>query len=143
VSAQYGALAPHLNLGYQWNGESTHAGNVRTGEKADLPDRFTYAIGTDISVNSRLSLVFDILGAHVVDSPRLSTFQSEITGPFGSRTLGDLRFDTASYWSTSGAFGLKANVGPQLLLNLNLRFALDNSGLTDRLAPLVGLEWAF
>jgi hypothetical protein len=143
MSAQYGAIAPHLNLGYQWNGESVLAGDVRNGEKADLPDRFTYAVGTDVSVNSRLSIVFDIIGARVFDSPRLSTFQSDISGPFGSVSLGDLRFDTASYWSTSGAFGMKANVAPQLLLNLNLRFALDNSGLTDRLAPLVGLEWAF
>jgi hypothetical protein len=143
ISAQYGAIAPHANLGYQWNGESVLAGNVRTGEQADLPDRFTYAIGTDVSVNQRLSIVFDILGARVFDSPRLSTFQSVIDGPFGSVSLGDLRFDNASYWSTSGAFGVKANVAPQLLLNLNLRFALDNSGLTDRLAPLVGLEWAF
>ena len=143
VSAQYGAVAPHANFGYQWNGKSVLAGNVRAGEEADLPDRFTYAVGTDVSVNPRLSIVFDIIGARVFDSPRLSTFQSVIAGPFGSVSLGDLRFDTASYWSTSGAFGIKANVAPQLLLNLNLRFALDNSGLTDRLAPLVGLEWAF
>lgn len=143
MSAQYGAVAPHANFGYQWNGESVLAGDVRSGEKADLPDRFTYAVGTDISVNPRLSIVFDVMGARVLDSPRLSTFQSVIEGPFGAVSLGDLRFDTASYWSTSGAFGIKANVAPQLLLNMNLRFALDNSGLTDRLAPLVGIEWAF
>ena len=143
LSAQYGAIAPHVNLGYQWNGESVLAGNVRTGERADLPDRFTYAIGADVSLNPRLSLVFDVIGARVYDSPRLSTFESTVSGPFGSVTLGDLRFDNASYWSSSGSFGMKANVAQQLLLNLNLRFALDDSGLTDRLAPLIGLEWAF
>jgi hypothetical protein len=30
-----------------------------------------------------------------------------------------------------------------VLINFNLRFALDNSGLTDRVSPLIGAEVAF
>ena len=45
--------------------------------------------------------------------------------------------------SNSGAIGFKANVAPKLLINFNLRFAIGENGLADRVAPLVGFEWAF
>lgn len=142
-SASYRALAPHANVAYQWNGRSLLAGDIRAGRKADLPDSFIYAIGSDVSVNARLSLVADVIGQRVISSPRLSTFDFLATGPAGSVQLRDLRFQTASYWATTGAVGLKANVAPRLLINFNMRFAIGNSGLTDRLAPLIGAEWAF
>ena len=143
LSTAAGVFAPHLNLAWQWNGRSVLAGNVRTGTKGDLPDQFTYAIGTDVSVNSRMSLVFDLLGTRVIDSPRLATFDFTAEGPFGSVPLRDLAFHTESYWAAHAAIGLKANVAPRVLVHFNMRFALDHSGLTDRLAPLLGLEWAF
>jgi hypothetical protein len=142
-SASYRALAPHANLAYQWNGRSLLAGDVRTGRKADLPDQFVYAVGTDVSVNARLSLVMDVIGQRIMNSSRLSTFDFLATGPAGSAALRDLRFENASYWATNGAIGLKANVAPQLLINFNMRFAMGKNGLTDRLAPLIGAEWAF
>jgi len=57
--------------------------------------------------------------------------------------LPDIRFETDSYWSTSAALGFKANIAPKLLLNFNLRFSVGENGLTDRVAPLLGFEWAF
>jgi hypothetical protein len=30
-----------------------------------------------------------------------------------------------------------------MLITFNLRFAIGEGGLTDRLSPLVGMEWAF
>jgi hypothetical protein len=142
-SGTFGNVAPHANLGYQWNGRSKLAGDVRTGEKRGLPDQFLYAAGTDISVNPRLSLVLDLVGQRVMNSPRLSTFAFLATGPAGAVALRDLRFENASYWGSSGAVGMKVNVAPRVLINFNLRFALDNSGLTDRVAPLIGTEFAF
>jgi hypothetical protein len=29
------------------------------------------------------------------------------------------------------------------LVNFNLRFAIRGAGLTDRITPLLGMEWAF
>ena len=143
MSASYGAASPHVNIAYQWNGRSVLAGDAREGIKADLPDQFVYAAGTDVSVNERLSLVFDVLGQRVLQSPRLSTFDFEAVGPVSTVTLQDLRFDTASFWTTSGAAGLKANLASRVLVNFNLRFAIGGHGLTDRITPLLGLEWAF
>src|SRR5262245_25763738 len=72
-SAAWGAFAPHANVGYQWNGKSVLAGSVVDDVKADLPDQFVYALGTDLSVNERFSVVVDWLGQRVLDSPRLLT----------------------------------------------------------------------
>ncbi|HEY0876311.1 MAG TPA: hypothetical protein VGD94_22750 [Vicinamibacterales bacterium] len=142
-STSFGPFAPHANIGYQWNGESVIAGDVRAGMKADLPDRFLYALGSDLSLNDRFSIVGDLTGQRVIDSPRLLTRTSTITGPAGSVTLPDIRFESASYWVHNGAVGFKANLAPRLLLNFNLRFAIGENGLSDRIAPLLGFEWAF
>ena len=142
-SASTGAVAPHVNVAYQWNGKSLLAGDVAERRKADLPDQFVYALGSDFSVNSRFSLVLDLLGQRVINSPRISTFPFTATGPFGSVALEDVTFNSTSYWTSNGSIGVKANLAPRLLINFNLRFALNNAGLTDRLTPLIGGEWAF
>lgn len=142
-SAQMRAFAPHANAAYQWNGESLIGGNVREGVKEDLPDQFTYALGGDVLVAPRLSMILDVFGQRVVSSPRLVAITSTRTGVAGSVTLDDIRFVSESYWTSSGSFGLKANLMSRMLVTFNLQFALADGGLTDRLSPLVGLEWAF
>jgi hypothetical protein len=142
-SSQMGAFAPHVNAAYQWNGKSLIGGNVREGVKGDLPDQFTYAIGGDVLVAPRLSVIVDLFGQRVVSSPRLIAVESTRSGVAGSVTLDDIRFVNESYWTSSGSFGLKANLLSRMLLTFNLQFAIADGGLTDRLSPLVGMEWAF
>ena len=142
-STSFDRFAPHANIAYQWNGESLIAGDVEAGTKGDLPDNFAYAVGSDFSVTDRFSIVVDIAGQRVLDSPRLLTRETTATGPAGSVTLPDIRFETASYWVSSGALGFKANVARSVLINFNLRFNMGNNGLSDRVAPLLGFEWAF
>jgi hypothetical protein len=142
-STSIGAFAPHANVAYQWNGESIIAGDVRSGVKADLPDRFIYVLGSDLGVTDRFSIVVDLAGQRVLDSPLLLTRDTTASGAGGTVTLPDIRFETDSYWSTSAALGFKANIAPKLLLNFNLRFSVGENGLTDRVAPLLGFEWAF
>jgi hypothetical protein len=142
-SASIGAIAPHANVSYQWNGESLIAGSVRDNRKADLPDQFAYALGADVLVAPRLSVVVDLFGQRVIDSPRLAEITSTRTGVAGSVTLPDIQFVSESYWTAAGSFGLKGNVASRMLVTFNLRFAMTDGGLTDRLSPLLGVEWAF
>ncbi len=142
-SASYRAFAPHVNIAYQWNGRSVLAGDVHENVKAPLPDLFTYAAGGDLSLNNRFSIIVDVLGQRVLNSPRLSTYTLDASGAAGSASLPDIRFSTGSYWSTDGAVGFKANVAAKVLVAFNLRFNIVNNGLTDRIAPLLGVEWAF
>ena len=142
-STSLGAFAPHANVAYQWNGESLIAGNVRENQKADLPDQFTYAFGADVLVAPRLSVILDLFGQRVIDSPRMVSTTSVRTGAAGSVTLDDIQFISESYWSAAGSFGMKGNVASRMLVTFNLRFALTDGGLTDRLSPLLGVEWSF
>jgi len=142
-SGSFRALTPHVNVAYQWNGKSLLAGDVDERRKADLPDQFIYAAGTDLTVTQKFSLILDLLGQRVINSPRISTLPFTARGPFGSVALQDITFTSTSYWMTNGSVGIKANLAPRLLINFNMRFALNNNGLTDRLTPLVGAEWAF
>jgi hypothetical protein len=119
------------------------AGDVRTGQKADLPDQFSYALGADIVLGSRLSAIADLFGQRVINSPRLSSRITTRTGVAGTATLPDISFTSESYWASAASFGLKGNLAPRMLMVFNLRFALGDSGLTDRMSPLVGVEWAF
>jgi hypothetical protein len=143
VSAAFGPFAPHANIGYQWNGESVLAGDVRAGIKANLPDQFQYAAGTDLAINPRFSMVFDLLGQRVLNSPQLSVYTLNATGAAGSASLPDIRFSTASYWVTDASLGFKTNVASRLLVNFNMRFNVGDRGLADRVAPLIGIEWSF
>ena len=142
-SAAFGAFAPHANVGYQWNGKSVLAGDVYANVKGDLPDQFIYALGSDLSVNPHFSVVFDLLGQRVIDSPRLRTGTFVATGPNGSATLPDIHFDQTSYWTSQAAIGFKANIATRVLLDFNLRFGITDAGLVDRVAPLMGVEWSF
>lgn len=42
------SFAPHLNVAYQWNGDSVLAGNILTGTKGDMPDQVLYTAGLDV-----------------------------------------------------------------------------------------------
>ena len=70
-SATYQKVSPHVNVGYRWNGSSVLAGNPATGESGDFPDQVSYGVGADVSVNSRLTLAFDVLGRYLIDAERL------------------------------------------------------------------------
>lgn len=134
-------VSPHLNLAYQWNGDSLLAGDPVSGTKGDLPDQFQYAAGADIALSDGLTLAADLLGRYVVDSPRLRPRSFQALD--GHSTFPDIGFTTESFNELRGAVGFKLNVKGRLLLDVNVLFALDNAGLRDDVTPLFGLEYGF
>jgi hypothetical protein len=142
VSFSQKVLSPHLNVGYQWNGESVLAGNVVTGVKASLPDQILYEGGVDIGVTPRITLALDVLGRRVLKSPRLQT--ETFHALQGGLTFPNIHFiQDADFNQTNGAAGIKVNAGGKLLLDVNVLFKLDNAGLRDKITPLVGFEYSF
>jgi hypothetical protein len=142
-SSAYRRLSPHINVAYQWNGSSILAGNPETGEKADVPDQFQWAAGTDLGLTDKFSMTVDFLGRQSINSPRVRLIDFDATGPAGSAVLSDIAFDRQSFWSSSAALGFKANVAARLLIDFNLRFTMGTNGLTDRVTPLIGMEYGF
>ncbi len=140
LSLSHGRVAPHINLAYQWNGKSVLAGDPVTGTKADLPDQVSYAVGADIGATKRLTLAFDFLGTHVINSPRMVR---EVFTAANGTPLPQIGFVTESYNMSNGAVGLKFNPAGQLLIDLNVLFKLDSAGLRSNVTPLLGIEYAF
>ncbi len=139
LSTNVGRLSPRANVAYQWNGKSVLANDVRLGLKGGLPDQLLYVAGTDVGVNERFSLALDVLGQHVFDTPLL------LARPFEVGTTGlsfpDISFRTGSIDAVAGSAGLKVNIAPHILANFNLRFHIAGGGLTDRVTPLIGIEF--
>jgi len=142
LSVSQKVLSPHLNVGYQWNGKSVLAGDVRTGEKKSLPNQILYDAGVDIGVTSKITLALDVLGRRVLKSPRLQT--ETFHALQGGLTFPSIHFiQDADFNVTTGAAGVKVNAGGKLLLDFNVLIKLDDSGLRDKVTPLVGFEYSF
>jgi hypothetical protein len=140
-SANYGALSPHLNAGYQWNGESILGGEPGSGEAKDLPDLATYSLGAVIEVHPRVTAAVDLIGRYIIDSPRV---RFEDFHALDNRSVfTNITFTSGSFNEISAAAGLKINFFGRLLVDLNLLVPLNSDGLRDKISPLIGLEYAF
>jgi hypothetical protein len=140
-SGSYGKVSPHVNIGYRWSGDSVLAGNPATGESAHFPDQFNYAAGSEVSVNSRLTVVFDVIGTYVIDSQRLDPHTFHALD--GRSTFANIGFVRESFNMVNGAIGFKADLIQRLLLQFNLLFKVDQQGLRDKVTPLIGVEYTF
>ena len=140
-SSSHKTLSPHVKVGYQWNGKSVLAGNVSTGAKGDLADQLIYDVGADLGVSKSLTLAVDFHGRRVIDGQRLvaDTFPALD----GRSTFADVDFETGSFNLVDGAVGFKFNPAGNLLIDVNVLFKLNDSGLRDKVTPLVGFEYSF
>jgi hypothetical protein len=143
MSFTFGRVSPHINLGYQWNGESMLAGSVRQRTTAPLPDRITFAAGFDAGLSDRLTLAFDMLTDRVIDSAQLRLTSFTASGPLGEGSFQDISFTNTSYFISNGAAGLKTRLGQGMLVNFNVRFKVGGGGLGDNVTPMLGVEYAF
>lgn len=140
-SGTVGPFSPHVNAGYQWNGSSTLAGGSNIGQAKDLPDVATYSAGGALEVHPRFTLAIDILGRSVINGSRLS--RQTFHALDGRTQLPDIRFRQGTLHELSAATGFKLNIGNRLLVNGNLLFRLNSDGLSDKVSPLLGIEYAF
>ena len=130
-SGSYRQVSPHINVGYRWNGSSVLAGNPSTGESGNFPDDLGYALGADVSANSRLTIAFDVLGRYTINAERLQ--QEEFHALDGRSTFPSIGFAVDSYTNAlSGSMGMKAMLADKLLLTGTSLFSLDDRGVRDR-----------
>ena len=157
-------LAPHVNLGFQWNGDSVLAGNVLNNTKgAKLPNAY-YSAGTDLGLlDDKLTLIFDMVGQRLFDAPRVVISQFTATDPDAGTSLVDsngttlvgnpqtpisavfpqVSQQTASFSINNAGVGAKVKLVRRLLLQGNVLFSFDRTGLRSRTVPMIGLSYVF
>lgn len=163
VSAAGKHFAPHINLGYQWNGKSILAGDV-TGTtifedasgapvisngpavKQSLPSQLFYTVGADFGASRGLTFSFDYLGQTLINTPRVfrdNSLTQNLPGGTGPLSLPTISGGKDTAVLSSMATGFKYNLFGNLLLTGNILFRLDNKGLRQDVIPLVALSYAF
>jgi hypothetical protein len=132
-----GRVAPHADFGFQWNGNSDIASINGPGVTGKLPNNLFYVAGADARVVKRLTLSADYLGEHVFSVLR-EGLQTEPSSGFSGIYTGSGSFNT-NYITVGG----KVNPVGNLLLTANVFFNLDNNGLHNKPAPMVGISYTF
>ncbi len=164
-------FAPHVDFGWQFSGSSILGGTLQgtpfnapvtggttpvvvgpfTATKGQLPDIMTWAVGIEVAVGRRNTLIFDAFGNHIglVRDVQLLKSQS-ITAPpptvlNGTTPLsqGMASAGRGSFAQYSGSFGYKMKVVGNLVATFQAMVRLNNSGLTDKFVPLYGLGYSF
>jgi hypothetical protein len=141
LSSTSRSFSPHATVGYEWNGDSSLAGDPVAGTKAKLPDQVTYSGGLAVALTGNLTLAADVIGRYIIDSRRL--VPKTFTSIDGRTTFPDISFLRSSENEFSGSVGLRLNPKGRLLIDANLLFSLNDHGLRDTLTPLIGLEYGF
>ena len=142
VIARRGKIAPHLNVGYQWNSKSTLATN-QSGEQS-LPSAFTYAAGVDIGATKRLTIVADWTGQVFFNAPQVSSPRS-ITAKINNvdTQLPSVVLVNGNYQVNSIAIGTKVNPTAHLLITANVTIRTGGGGLKATIVPLAGISYSF
>jgi hypothetical protein len=138
-----GRVSPHVNLGYQYNGNSVLAGELGSASLGKLPNQFFYSGGVDIAVAKRLTLAADLLGDRLSNAKRLRTSSFvDIDGTTHSGVPQTMLFsDPVNMVDISS--GAKVNLWRNLLLTGNVAFKANDAGLRAKVIPLGAISYSF
>ena len=137
-------VSPHFNVGYQANGNTVLV-VTSAGDKGGLPNRLIYSGGADWRVTKRFTIAADVLAQRVFDAPQ-AKIQKNFQ-PFGSGSGLTIPQTTISsigkYNRTDGSIGFKFKPLGKFIMTGNLLVKLDQGGLRERLAPMIGASYTF
>src|ERR1700687_789015 len=150
-------FSPHINAGYEWNGDSILAGDFTKGTKGHLPSQFLYSAGVDAGLTRKLTASFDLVGQVVLNGTQVAiqnqTFLGKCDTPYSATgclapSPDETRQTVVStapgnYTVTSTAVGLRVNPWSRLLISGNVLFKLDSGGLRAHVVPLVSVSYTF
>ena len=140
-STSWGAVSPHLNLGYTASeGDSDVLG--------EIPDEINYAVGMDLAAHPRFTISAEVVGRVLRDTTTIERRQEtfRFTRADGSassvtRPVVVLREDDENL--LLAAAGFKWNVYQNLLLSTNAVFNVGDGLVDDGVIVVVGLDYSF
>lgn len=145
VVASYRArFSPHVNIGYEYNGQSLLAGSVTNDTTGKLPNQFFYSGGVDIGLTKRWTIAADLLGTRLSSTLRIQRtgYSDVITGAFqpGVQQIATYR-DSLNMEDV--AVGTKFSPFGNFLITANVVFQANDPGLRASVVPLVGVSYSF
>jgi hypothetical protein len=140
LSYRFGSFSPHLNLAYQWNGNSVLAGNFQTGATGNQSDQLQYTMGFDLGVTPKFTFAADYLGQLQLQGSRVNLVDFRAAN--GVR-FPNVQIDRRRLPQNAAALGFKVNPISELLVTFNVLMAIDDHGLRDRISPMLGLSYTF
>jgi hypothetical protein len=140
-----GRIAPHVNVGYQWNGNSI-IGSSTPGQSGKLPSNFFWDAGADTGATKYLTFAADVLGEYVDSALRLQP--TTITPPANTQVptpvpVQSVAISRGSFSTLKGAFGVKVKPFGHFLISGNVLLSLSHNGLRNDPVPLVGASYTF
>jgi hypothetical protein len=161
-------FSPHANIGWQYSGKSVLGGQfvpsiLSAGppalfgvpfntSKGYLPDVFSWAVGTEVALGRRNTVVADILGNQIGWVHGISNMKTVVTSGLDPTCTTACKLEPVSGLvgtgpvslnQYSGAFGYKVKIAGNLVGTFNMLVRFDNNGLVARAVPLFGLSYTF
>jgi hypothetical protein len=164
-------LAPHVDVSWQFSGKSVLGGTLAgtqtfatmangdrvpylaapiTSTKDTLPDVFSWAVGTELALGKRNTVIFDFLGNQIglingALSLKNQALPSGFNPPAGAaaQTSGLVSDGKQSFAQYGGAFGYKVRIAGNLVATFQALVRFNDAGLTARVTPLYGLGYSF
>jgi hypothetical protein len=143
-------IAPHVRVGYQWNGQSQLM-NIQAPTSQNLPGGVNYAVGADFGLHRTFSIAIDGVGNQYVNAPVASNSIASlpsapsskvqpnpstivISNPFSYNTYTTFNFSGGFKWIIPG-------VHNHLVLYANVMVPVNDVGLHSDPVPLVGIAF--
>jgi hypothetical protein len=144
-SDTFGRFAPHASAGFEYWAQPfqifdpVQQSGVDAGQHA-----IVYSGGVEWAASDRLTVNGEFTGRDVKDGGRLA-YRDVAYGPnpFGITRFSLASVSPAGLRQLSAGAGVKWNFAGAALLNANILFPLDDTGLRDSMTPVIGLDWGF
>ncbi len=160
-----GRISPHVNFGYQWNGRSILANDIRSGgayvgdtSRPYLPGQLLYSAGLEAGVTKRFTTTIDLVGQTVINGARVHLIQALAPGlcpststdpsticanpgpPVHQETIASYK---GTYAIDNASLGFRYRPFGRLLVSANVLLKLDNGGLRSKAIPTVSATYTF
>lgn len=158
VWSHSGIISPHANLGYQWNGQSVLAGQIRTGNpddktKHNLPGQALYSVGMEAALTRQLTATIDVIGQVVINgarvrlvqalAPGLCESQNSCVNPGQPLQVTSIDSYNATYAAHNTSLGLRYLPFSTFLVSASVLLKMDNGGLRSKAIPTVSVTYTF
>ena len=144
-SGTMGRFSPHVNIGYEfWSDAVTTSRDFQGQSTLSIQDQVQYNAGAEFELHPRLTVVADVLGRYLRGGGQIGyqpfAFPPNRTNVAGAEALVAV---PGGFHTVIVAPGVKWNIYRSALLTGNVLISATDGGLSDRVTPVIGIDWGF